>query len=130
MRTDPQHVRFMVFQRDKGVCALCGVDVFANAFHRNGSARTRLARGSGDLWQADHILPVIEGGGLCGLDGYRTLCTACHKSETAQLAARRAHQRKQVKPLPLIDRPLTEAKCSDLSRCLTDALKDFVNGEK
>lgn len=45
-------------------------------------------------WQADHITPVVEGGGLCGLDGYRTLCMACHKVETKALAARRAEQKR------------------------------------
>ncbi len=42
-----------------------------------------------NLWQADHIVPVIEGGGLCGLDGYQTLCVPCHKRDTAALARRR-----------------------------------------
>jgi 5-methylcytosine-specific restriction protein A len=48
-------------------------------------------------WEADHILPVVEGGGLCGLDGYRTLCKLCHKKETAALAARRAERRRAKK---------------------------------
>ena len=42
------------------------------------------------LWEMDHILPVSEGGGACGLDNLRTLCWACHAKETAKLAARRA----------------------------------------
>lgn len=42
------------------------------------------------LWEMDHIVPVIEGGGGCGLDGLRTLCIPCHHKQTAQLAARRA----------------------------------------
>jgi len=46
------------------------------------------------LWQADHIVPVCEGGGECGLDGYRTLCRRCHDRETAKLAARRAKARR------------------------------------
>ncbi len=40
------------------------------------------------LWQADHIVPLIEGGGLL-LDNLRTLCVPCHTGETAALAARR-----------------------------------------
>ena len=49
----------------------------------------------GSFWQADHIVPVCEGGGLCGLEGLRTLCTRCHKRETKALAARRALARKR-----------------------------------
>jgi hypothetical protein len=33
----------------------------------------------GSLWDADHIVPVKDGGGLCGLDNMRTLCISCHK---------------------------------------------------
>lgn len=52
-------------------------------------------------WEADHITPVIEGGGLCGLDNYRTLCVPCHKKETAKLARRRAEKRKKQLKLDL-----------------------------
>jgi 5-methylcytosine-specific restriction protein A len=48
----------------------------------------------GHTWEADHIVPVVEGGGECGLDGYRTLCRRCHSLETARLAKRRADRRK------------------------------------
>ncbi len=30
------------------------------------------------LWEADHIVPVKDGGGCCGLENYRTLCRKCH----------------------------------------------------
>lgn len=33
----------------------------------------------GNAWQADHIVPVYKGGGLCDLDNFRTLCTVCHQ---------------------------------------------------
>ena len=46
------------------------------------------------LWEADHIKPVVEGGGQCGLDNYRTLCLRCHKGATAKLATKRAKARK------------------------------------
>jgi 5-methylcytosine-specific restriction protein A len=46
------------------------------------------------LWEMDHIVPVIEGGGSCGLENLRTLCWACHRKETAALAARRAEARR------------------------------------
>jgi 5-methylcytosine-specific restriction endonuclease McrA len=48
----------------------------------------------GHAWEADHIVPVVEGGGQCGLDGYRTLCLKCHKVETAKLRKRIAERRR------------------------------------
>ena len=36
----------------------------------------------GGLWDADHIIPVKDGGGLCGLENMRTLCIPCHKKIT------------------------------------------------
>ena len=53
-------------------------------------------------WEADHIVPVIEGGGGCGPEGYRTLCVPCHKAETAKLAARRAQKRRLAKQPELL----------------------------
>jgi hypothetical protein len=35
------------------------------------------------FWDADHVLPVAKGGGLCGLNGYQTLCIFCHRRKTA-----------------------------------------------
>ena len=54
----------------------------------------RQAWHSSSVWEADHIVPVVEGGGGCGLEGYRTLCQPCHAKETKALAARRAIKRK------------------------------------
>lgn len=53
------------------------------------------------LWEMDHRIPVIEGGGGCGLENLRTLCWACHKTATAALAARRAKARRKQQALPL-----------------------------
>ena len=93
IRSRPDHARLRVFERDKGICAKCGRDVFA------GTGRKPRSGGTGDLWQADHILPVIEGGGECTLDNLRTLCTACHHEETAALAKRRAEARNPAAPI-------------------------------
>lgn len=46
-------------------------------------------------WDADHIVPVSEGGGECDLSNYRTLCHPCHKKVTKELAARLSAKRKE-----------------------------------
>ena len=46
----------------------------------------------GSFWQADHIVPVSEGGGECDLSNMRTLCDVCHAAETAALRARLAQR--------------------------------------
>lgn len=55
------------------------------------------------LWEADHIVPVVEGGGGTGLDNLRTLCWWCHKTETAKLARRRARARRPQLMIPGTD---------------------------
>src|SRR5260221_262326 len=42
------------------------------------------------VWDADHILPVVEGGGECDLGNLRTLCLLCHREQTLALRRRRA----------------------------------------
>lgn len=88
LRTNGTYLRQCVFDRDRGVCATCSQDALAGLT----GLRVR-SRGTGHLWQADHIVPVIEGGGECGLDNLRTLCTVCHKRVTAELAAKLAAKR-------------------------------------
>jgi len=46
-------------------------------------ARTRKS-----LWDADHIVPVAEGGGECDVDNIRTLCLRCHREATMQFRQR------------------------------------------
>ncbi len=99
LRTDPGYLREQVFARDHGVCALCGADAEAAWRHirrLRGVGRlkalaewglTRMTRKS--LWDADHILPVSEGGGECDLENIRTVCLKCHRRLTAELRQRR-----------------------------------------
>ena len=51
-----------------------------------------------NLWQADHISPVAEGGGGCGLENIQTLCSICHKAKTADQARRSALIRRGINP--------------------------------
>jgi len=100
LRTDPGYLRDKVFERDKGICALCGVDCAAAWIHlkrQRGTARVRTLlewgirpRSRKSLWDADHIVPVVEGGGECDLENIRTLCLKCHRAATAELRRRRA----------------------------------------
>lgn len=85
LRTDPGYLRAQVFARDRGVCAICGLDCEAERRKRK---RKRTGRRT-SLWDADHIVPVVEGGGECDLDNMRTLCLRCHREVTAELRRRR-----------------------------------------
>ena len=95
LRTDPAYLREKVFERDKGVCAQCGVDTEAMRRDKRKldyRARRQFEKDWGDrrhLWDADHIVPVVEGGGECDLANMRTLCLKCHKLATAELRRRR-----------------------------------------
>jgi 5-methylcytosine-specific restriction endonuclease McrA len=98
LRTDPGYLRDCVFARDKGVCALCGVDTVAEwkRLRRTHPNRRRAALAAWglkklhrrSLWDADHIVPVAEGGGECDLENIRTLCLRCHRRVTEELRDR------------------------------------------
>jgi hypothetical protein len=104
-------MRNQIFSLEHGVCCLCGLD--AHALYRKilslhpaerlnalMNAKFKLPKSSValqkllqdpkecDFWQADHITAVAEGGGGCGLDNIRTLCTTCHHIETERLMSR------------------------------------------
>lgn len=101
LRSNPGHLRERVLERDRGICAVCGIDcivelrrikrlrgasrIKAISEWRMGSRKT--------LWDADHVLPVSEGGGECDLSNMRTLCLKCHRIHTAQLRERRLQKR-------------------------------------
>jgi 5-methylcytosine-specific restriction enzyme A len=99
LRTDPGYIREKVFERDKGVCAGCGTDCEAawrNLRRLRGVGRLKAQNEWGlrpgsrkSLWDADHIVPVVEGGGECDLANLRTLCLKCHRVATAELRKRR-----------------------------------------
>ncbi len=99
LRSDPGYLREQVFARDGGICALCSTDTTA-AYRGLKRSRGRLRAEAlamwglpsidfrRSLWDADHILPVAEGGGQCDLDNLRTLCLPCHREVTADLRRR------------------------------------------
>jgi hypothetical protein len=105
--------------RDQGICTICQRDTVAaeNEFQswmneniaiayswkrpdetdvqyaaRKASLDARkhsLGFARGRWREVDHIVPVCEGGGLCGPDGLRLLCGVCHELATTKLAGRR-----------------------------------------
>lgn len=125
VRSSGARLRHVVHERDQGVCALCGLDTAKLArilkhFSRSLDVMT-LAVPDGErlynvrrtarwaiferlgfipdrtFWEADHIVPVVRGGGSCGLENIRTLCIPCHRDETKKLAADRARERRDAK---------------------------------
>jgi 5-methylcytosine-specific restriction enzyme A len=98
LRTNAGYLREQVLRRDRGICAVCRVNTLS-AFLRlkkaRGVSRAKLLDDWGlkrmtrrSLWDADHVLPVAEGGGECDLRNIRTLCLKCHRLATAELRAR------------------------------------------
>jgi 5-methylcytosine-specific restriction protein A len=102
---NPIQARRSVAARDAGVCAECGLDC-ADLDNRflplSIEERAEIIAGLGrkpltakelarTLWNMDHIIPVAEGGGGCGLDNLRTLCVWCHKVASAALFKRLDH---------------------------------------
>ena len=100
LRSDPGYLREKVFERDRGICAACGIDctdAWRSLRRLRGPSRLRVWREWGvrpgsrkSLWDADHIVPVVEGGGECDLENIRTLCLKCHRSATSDLRKRRS----------------------------------------
>lgn len=98
LRSNPGYLRECVLARDRGICAACGIDTLAEYVRLKRMRRDKrelaieawglktLARRS--LWDADHIVPVVEGGGECDLSNLRTLCLRCHRGATAALRLR------------------------------------------
>ena len=108
-------MRRQLYALEKGVCQLCKLDAHAvfvriKALPRGPERMAALMESGfpvggrtdailqkpveGDFWQADHIRPVCEGGGLeYDIAGFRTLCTKCHQTETNKLHLRRKHSK-------------------------------------
>ena len=101
LRSSGSYLRDCVFERDRGVCAICGIDThrarrrvmrlpFAERMRalRELQARGVIRRKRKSWWEADHILPVVEGGDS-NLQNLRTLCIPCHREATRALRERR-----------------------------------------
>lgn len=112
LRTDSRLQSQLVWERDGYTCQLCQMFIpFSESeFHREWKLVIRdllhrrakpseidearrfvmakhgfAAVGFGEI---DHIVPVCEGGGLCGIDNLRLLCSKCHRHVTHLLSVR------------------------------------------
>ena len=109
LRSDAGYLREQVLKRDRGVCKSCRIDTLvAQGILKRSRGMTRqrllnywdLASYTGrSLWEADHITPVVEGGGECDLSNLRTLCLRCHRMATLGLRLRRAEARQEARQL-------------------------------
>lgn len=101
LRSSGSYLRDCVFERDRGICAICGLDThrtrrrvmrlpFSERMRELRALQSRgmIHRGRKSWWEADHILPVVEGGDS-NLENIRTLCIPCHREVTRALRARR-----------------------------------------
>lgn len=123
LRTDSTYVRGCLYDRDQGVCSVCQLDTNALYHAFRDACHVALGRPKvwilnfrrpppelvpiierlrlldfdphrRSFWDADHTLPVGEGGGECGLDGFRSLCIACHKKSSGTYASLRAQRKR------------------------------------
>lgn len=112
LQTQPGYARKCVWRRDHGLCGACGLDCIqlireADRLGKPSSPERQaflVQRGfpkgawqDGQFWQADHIVAVADGGGLCGLEGLQTLCWPCHQRKTKVLVADLARRRREQK---------------------------------
>jgi len=101
LKGDAPIIRNALRERDLAVCGRCHqqCEVLACWWPRdpghylNGNLNGVYHQETLIPWEAHHVVPVVEGGAGCDLEGYQTLCRDCHHLETAQLARRRAGHR-------------------------------------
>lgn len=110
IRASSSFLRLAVLERDHGICARCRLDcrkleAAMHALKDHERVVFLLAAGfkphdarRRSLWDADHVKPVVMGGGAAGLDNLRTLCVKCHREVTRHLAGKRAALRKAGLP--------------------------------
>jgi hypothetical protein len=103
IKHSPEFAAAMFREKYGARCAGCGVDeemVKATWFQINALLESV---GSPILlpfkpFPLDHIRPVIDGGGSCGMENYRLLCPKCHTGITSTFNRDRAARRRETGP--------------------------------
>ncbi|TVU38101.1 hypothetical protein EJB05_11454 [Eragrostis curvula] len=150
-RTSGRALRQALFQIEHGRCSQCKLDCCKLVKHlkplpmekREGYIRKvapniasrmklldKLVREpiDGNVWHADHIVPVYKGGGECTLENMRTLCVACHYEVTrAQHKELKELRRKEKEHLKNALNQLKD-KASEATEELDDLLLVSVPG--
>lgn len=112
VRKSSADARRIIKKRDREICSICKTDlaelrryfrklqrinhIKLDEFWEIGPWTKDEVYGIRSLWDVDHITPVVEGGGQCGAEDLRTLCSPCHKQETRKLAGKRARTYEEV----------------------------------
>ena len=107
----PAEAAGFVYRRDRGTCQHCRRNIeVLNALHsalwgvpyqvKHEFDKAKVASGYWKRadkrpWEIDHVVPVSEGGGLCGPTGLRLVCIPCHKQLTAELRSKKAKNSKE-----------------------------------
>lgn len=95
VKSDQNYLRGVAWRRDRGVCSSCKVDT-ERLYHQYHASINRdneeevtgrlkdlgFHETASSFWQADHKVPVSEGGNLLGPGNIQTLCLSCHKRKT------------------------------------------------
>lgn len=127
--SDPREARRRVRKRDRGHCAICGLDTVKLRRSIRGKGAFAKTRALGfkprkSFWELDHIVPLIDGGGH-DLANLQTLCTPCHKRKTSAEATARREARADAAERDVLD-------CADelleRSRRLLDSLHTSSEG--
>ncbi len=99
--TDPRELRRFVRRRDHGRCAVCALDTYALRRRTRGRKPWAKLRERGfvrrrSLWELDHVVPLIDGGGHEPAN-LQTLCVPCHREKSGRENRARAQQRRAVR---------------------------------
>jgi hypothetical protein len=110
IRHSPEFAAAMFRQKYGTRCAGCGRD--EEPLRSAWESAYRILETQGGLeyllpfkpFPLDHVRPVSDGGGSCGLENYRLLCPKCHTGITATFNRDRAARKRETGPWKAVAR--------------------------